>query len=410
MRLNRWLVVGLACIGIVLILGLIKFMQIRAAIAFGNSFPEPSETVEVVRADLSEWQQKITVTGNVRASREVEMRTELGGRISKIGFTPGGPVSAGDILLQLDTAEEQAQLAAIRPEIALAELEFTRFADLVGKNAVSRQQYDRAKSALAIAKAQAASVRETIANKTIIAPFDGIAGIHDFEVGQVVSANSVVTNLIGGLDKLWVDFSLPQQYAQLAMGTPVLIDVDGDFGTSFTAIVNAVEPRVSSTTRSVRSRAELVDLSGTIKPGSIVRVTVPVGAKTNAFRIASTAVRRDSFGNYVFILNKDDKGAWRAARKPVEVSVRANDYSIITSGLEVGDTVATLGSFKLRQGIWVKIAEQQSLSPANTEPQVINEPSVEPQPEANSAESPILPDSPTLEQKASSDITVEEGQ
>ena len=355
MRINRWLVVVLAAIAVVLVLGFIKFTQIRAAIAFGNSFPETSETVEAITAERSDWQQKITVVGQLRASREVALRNEFGGVVAKVGFVSGAPVEAGQVLLQLNVAEERASLAAIEPEIALARLDFERLEGLVERQAISQQEYDRAKVAFDVAKARASSVREVIAKKTVVAPFAGISGIHDFEVGEFLAPNSLVTRLVGGLDRLWVDFSMPQEQLKLVVGENVQVVVSDISPASLKAKVVAVEPSVSEFTRSIRVRAELVNASSKITPGTMVKVTVPVAAPISIFWLPSLAVRRDSFGNYVFVLNKDEEGKYRASRRPVSVLSSSGDSSVIDSGLVLGELIATKGSFKLRDGIWAKL-------------------------------------------------------
>ena len=360
MRVNRWIIVGAACFGLVLVLGFIKFMQIRAAIAFGESFPEPSETVEIQAVEFSDWQARISVIGEVRASRELVLRNEVEGIIAKIGFESGGQVEEGDILLQLDISEEEARLEAIEPQIELARQDVKRVSGLTDQSAVSRQRADGFRAQLAISKAEAASVREIIANKTVVAPFTGYAGLHDFEIGEYLPANTLITNLVGNLDTLWVDFSVPQRYAQLQAGEQVTITAPDVTDLVLTANVSAVEPNISSESRNLNARAVLADPNRLLKPGVIVRVSAPIGEPRRIVRLPSTAVRTDTFGSYVFTLIKDGSKQWRAARRPVVVIAKDGDDSIITQGLEPGEEIATTGSFKLREGLLVYQSQEQS--------------------------------------------------
>ena len=369
MRTKRWITVAGICLGLVLILGFIKFMQIRAAIAFGESFPEPSETVEIRIVEFSQWQPRISVIGEARASREVALRNEVEGIVAKIGFVSGGEVKQGDILLQLDISEEQAQLEAIQPQIELARQNVKRISGLADKSAVSRQQADNFNSQLAISRAQAASVKEVIANKTVVAPFSGTAGLHDFEIGEYLSANTLITNLVGDLDTLWIDFSLPQRYAGLKTGTPVSVRAPDVTDIELKAEVVAVEPNISSVSRNLRARATLIDPERRIKPGTIVRVFTPVDESERVVRLPSTAVRTDTLGSYVFLLNKDAQQDWRAQRRPVTVRAREEGFTIISDGLTPGEVVATTGSFKLSEGLLVyqskeRQTEQQNAAPA----------------------------------------------
>lgn len=356
MRVNRWVIVALICVSLVAILGAIKFTQIRAAIAFGNSFPEPSETVAAVTASFSNWQPSISVIGEVRASREVVVQTEVAGVIAKVGFASAAQVRQGQMLLQLDIAEESAQLEMIRPEVELAKIEVDRLTPLVAKNAVSRQLFDQAQANLAIARARLLSIQEIIAKKTVLAPFSGTVGIHQFEVGQVLDSNVVVTQLVGELEQLWVDFFLPQKFANLAVGTTVTVSATDIIDQTLTGRVIAVEPIVSRQSRSVRARASLENASGELKPGLIVQVNALVGAARQVVRLPNTAVRRDAFGNFVFALQKDADGGWRAHRKPIKVISSDSRDAIVTAGVEVGDMIAATGSFKLREGLLVKVS------------------------------------------------------
>jgi membrane fusion protein (multidrug efflux system) len=359
MRLKPWQVVAAVCVGLVVVLGFIKFMQIRAAIAFGESFPEPSETVEIQTTEFSSWQAEISVVGEVRASREVALRNEAEGVIAIIGFQAGGQVKAGDILLQLDIGEEQASLEVIAPQVKLAQLDLKRISGLVNRKAVSQQDADRAAVQLAVAEGQRAAVKAVIANKTVIAPFDGFAGLHDFEVGEFLSANSVITDLVGDLDTLWIDFSVPQRYSGLSSYTAVLIDA-AEFGTDrLSATISALEPMISSQSRSLNIRAVLDNKKRLLKPGAIVNVFAPVGDVRQIVRLPNTAVRLDSFGAYVFVLTKDSGDQWRASRRPITVVAKQDYDSIISTGLQAGEVVATMGSFKLREGLLVYQAKDK---------------------------------------------------
>ena len=362
MRTRRWLAVASLCFGLVAVLGFTKYMQIRAAIAFGASFPEPSETVEIETVVAGEWQARISVIGEVRASRELLLRNEMEGMVASIGFTSGAEIKAGDVLMQLDIGEERARLEVIKPEIDLARQDVKRLSGLVSRKAVSQQEADRVAAQLAAAEGQADSVREVIANKTVIAPFDGVAGLHDFEVGEFVPANTVITKLVGGLDKLWIDFSVPQKYSGISAGAQIELQMSNSEHRRSVAMVQAVESSISSESRSLRVRALFDNQGRELRPGGTVTVFVPIGETRQIVRLPNTAVRMDTFGSYVFVLSKDSESQWRASRRAVTVAAKEAYSSIVTSGLQVGEVVATTGSFKLREGLLVYAAKPQSLS------------------------------------------------
>jgi membrane fusion protein (multidrug efflux system) len=368
---KRWLAVVAICLSIFLILALVKFFQIRAAIAFGESFPEPSETVEFQSIAYSSWQPQIKVSGEVRAPQEVELRNEVAGVIAKIGFNSGASIEKGQLLLQLDIAEEQAQLSALQPQIALAEKDFKRLSGIKNKQAVSQQLIDQARSQLGVVNGQAASIKESITNKTIVAPFDGNSGLHDFEVGEYIEADTLVAWLVGNTEELWIDFQLPQQHGKIETGQTITAEAPELFKGQRVGQVLVVGPAFSRATRSLAVRAAIANQDNTITPGSFVTVSAPTGVEQTIIRLPSTAVRFDSFGSYVFFLEQQSQ-QWRAKRQPVTVLAKEQYQTILQADLSEGMTVATVGAYKLREGLLVKLSGNGVLSPAAENPVDVN--------------------------------------
>ncbi len=358
---KRWLAVTAICVSIFAVLGFIKFMQIRAAIAFGESFPEPSETVQSAVLQLSDWQPQLKVSGELRAPKELVLRNEVAGVIADIGFVAGSQVKQGDKVLQLDVAEEMARLNALEAQVDLAEKDFRRLSGIKNERAVSKQLVDQARSRLDVAKADLANVKESIANKTVIAPFDGMIGLHDLEVGEYMAANTVVTRLVGDTSILWVDFNLPQQLSDINIGDAVVVEIEGVNNAAFSATVSVVEPGFSRSTRGLGVRAVLNNVNGVLKPGAFVNVVAPIGESRAVWRVPSAAVRSDAFGNFIHILKRDDKQQLRSARMPVFELAKQGAESILSaeSKLEAGLRYATVGAYKLRDGVLVKLADSR---------------------------------------------------
>ncbi len=223
MKFNRWMKVAIASFLVIAALATYKVMEIKAAIAFGESFPEHSETVELVVAEKQSYLESVRVLGEVISPQQVALRSELQGRIVEVGFRSGENVAKDQLLLQLDISEELAQLDSANARMDLAETIFKRNSELRKRNAVSQEQLDRAKAELATIKAEIAGLKSTIRKKTIRAPFAGVTGIHQFEVGQFLLGNVLITQLVGKQDFLWVDFSLPQFYPALESGTKIQV-------------------------------------------------------------------------------------------------------------------------------------------------------------------------------------------
>lgn len=366
MSMRRWLWTLLGCVVLVAGLAAFKVSQIRDAIAFAESFPEQSETIEVVVAQPRDWQPTVVASGEVIAIRSLELRNEVEGKIIALGFKAGAKVNQGQLLLQLDSREEQARLNAANAQTTLAQLATKRYQKLLNQNAASRDRYDQAQSELAVAKANAESLRALIDKKTLRAPFDAVSGLHHLEVGQFVAANTLITHLIGIDQQVWVDFNLPQQQSAVSLNTAVNITSAGLLKQAMPGVVIARDAAVMSQSRNLRFRAQVNDAEGLLKPGALVEVEVPMTDKQAAMSLPATAIRRDSFGAYVYLIvetvDEQHNKIQRAQKQAVVLGPNQGEQIIILSGVEKGDVVASNGAYKLRSGLLVNVKKQQETS------------------------------------------------
>ncbi len=358
----RWLWLLLVCALVAAGLGALKFMQVRQAIKFAESFPERSESVTLLIAQPDEWQQTYRTIGELRATQSLELRTEVDGKISGVGFIGGDSVNRGQLLLHLDSSEEEAQLRAIRAQLNLAELELKRHADLLGKKLVSRSDYDISRANRDVLSANAAALTATITKKTLKAPFDAYSSLHTLEIGQFLAANSLVSTLTGESHNYWVDFKLPQDKLSLSPGGAVQVSGHGISNGPLTAQVISADSRVASASRSLGYRALLGNPPATLKAGSVVDVEVVTEVMEGVFRLPANAVRKTNFGASVYVLAEAEDGAaatYRATRKEVTVGAVDGSEVIIVAGLKAGDRVAAIGAFKLQDGILVNVVERE---------------------------------------------------
>ena len=358
----RWLWLLLVCVLVAAVLGGLKFMQVRQAIAFANSFPERSEAVTALIAQPGEWQRTYRTIGELRATQTLELRTEVDGKISSIGFVGGDRIKQGQLLLQLDSSEEQAQLRAMRAQRDLAELELKRNAELLARKLVSKSDYDIARANRDVLTSNAAALEATIAKKTLTAPFDAYTSLHTLEVGQFLAANSMISTLTGESPNYWVDFKLPQDKLGLSPGDTVQVSGHGIRHDPLAAQIISADSRVASDSRSLGYRALLTDPPATLKAGSVVDVEVVTEVIKGVFRLPASAVRKTNFGASVYVLADAKAGAaaaYRATRKEVTVGAIEGSEIIIVSGLEAGDRVAAIGAFKLQDGMLANIVERK---------------------------------------------------
>ena len=351
MKLIHWAILLSCCALVTAGLGYYKYRQIQAAIAFGASFPETVEAVEAFTVVGDSWQDRTRVTADVVALRRVDVRAELAGRITEVGFSSGGSVSAGQLLLRLDTSEEDARLAAAEAEEEIARLALVRAEQLLDRGAGTAENRDVARARHDAAIAASARERAVIAKRILRAPFSGHAGLHDFESGQYLDSGTIVTRIVADDGDVWLEFPLPQQHADLALGTRVRWFADNAEGT---ATVSARDAAVEAVSRNVRFRARATDAD--LVPGMVVTIDVPVGPARAVAAVPSPAVRRDAFGANVYVLVPAEEGAIapeRAQRREVVLGPERDGMTLVLSGIDPGERIAATGAFKLRDGVLV---------------------------------------------------------
>jgi membrane fusion protein (multidrug efflux system) len=344
---SRWLITLAACLVVVAALAAFKVMQIRAAIAFGKSFPEPSATVEATTAVPGRFATQVQTLGEVVAPQALELRNEVEGRIAAVNFASGDKVEADAVLVQLDISEESARLKAALARLELARLNLDRLERLLTQQTVSEDLVDKARAEAAITAAEVEALRAIIAKKTLRAPFAAVAGLHQLTPGEFLQANTLVASLVGVNDFTWVDFNLPLAQAGVAVGTEVEVRHGG---AAFSGEVIARDASASATSRNLRLRARVA--GGQVIPANaVVEVEVPTGTREQLL-IPATALLKDAMGDYVYVLNPEPAAkGYRAERRTLTLTGRDETTASVAAGLADGELVATQGAFKLRQGL-----------------------------------------------------------
>lgn len=339
-----------------------KATQLRAAGAASATLPEPTAAITAAVAAERAYRGSATAIGTVRALRSVTLRNELPGTVRQVRLTPGQVVEAGTVLVALDVAVEQADLQAQRARAELAERTLGRTERLSTDGAVSREELDRARVDRDVALAEIARIRAIIERKTIRAPFRARVGIADVHPGQYLSEGTELTTLQGVEDAVHVDFSVAQTVAaNLRVGERVEVFAPGEPEAHPAAVV-AVDARVNPDTRNAMVRARL---SGdhVPGPGASVRVRVPTGPEQAAVVVPVSALRKGPAGDHVFVIAPGQDGQTRASLRQVRSGDVIGDEVVILEGLEAGEQVATSGSFKLREGALVHVADPSAPAP-----------------------------------------------
>jgi membrane fusion protein (multidrug efflux system) len=345
-------------VGLVIVLVGIKVMQF--AKMMGSPMVMPPTTVSSVVVKEEDWAPKLSAVGSVSAVQGAVVSTELGGVVSKIAFENGSTAKKGDLLMQLDTSAEEAQLHSAEADLALARADVERSRDLAARKVISRADSDSAESKFNRLNAVVDQMRSNIRKKTVVAPFDGQLGIRQVNVGQSIDARLPVVQLTA-LDPVFVDFSLPEQYlSQLSNGLDVNVRVDALPDHDFKGKLTAVNSMVDSVTRNVTAQATLQNPEHTLRPGMFAKVEVVLPTKGKALVIPGSAVSYAPFGDSVYVIEKkkDPKSGKESQvlrQQFVRIGEARGDFVSVTQGLKGGETIVSTGVFKLRNGMTVTI-------------------------------------------------------
>jgi membrane fusion protein (multidrug efflux system) len=347
-------------------LGYFKLRQVQAAVK-GGAFQPPPAAVTTIVAKQETWPSTLSVVGTTAPVHGVTVSADLPGTVDTITFDSGNFVHEGDVLVQLDTRQERAQLAAMEAQRDLAKINYNRMQQLVNDGVISRMEYDKSSAEQRQTEANVGEIKATIQRKTIRAPFSGILGIRQVNLGQYMSAGTAIVSL-QALNPIYANFNVPQQVmSQMRPGQNVKISTDGASGHEYTGRVNALESTVDESTRNVQVQATLANPENKLRPGMFVQVEVGVGAQRSLFPLPASAINYAPFGDSVYIvtdLKGPDGKTYRGVRQQfVKIAGARGDQVGIVSGLNQGDEVVTSGAFKLRNG--AAVAVNNKIQPGN---------------------------------------------
>ena len=339
-------------------LGFIKFRQFQAMADQFAAMQPPPDAVTTIVAEQEDWPATLSAIGTVAAVQGVTVSADLPGIVDRITFESGRAVQQGDPLVYLDTRQEQAQIAAAEAQLELTRVNFERMQGLVQQDAVSRAEFDSAAAAHKQAEARLREIRATIERKTIRAPFSGILGIRQANVGQYLTGGDPVVPL-QSLNPIYVNFGIPQQdAAAVRLGRRVRITAE-EMATEFSGRVSALDSVVDETTRNVTVQATLANPEGKLRPGMFVQAQVVLGASTKVIALPASAINYAPYGDSVFVVSdlKDPKGQpYRGVRQQVvKLGPARGDQIAVLSGINAGEEIVTSGVFKLRNGAAVRV-------------------------------------------------------
>lgn len=356
MNITKWLLVIIILAGTIFGLHSYKSSLQQAAKTQAASMPEMAATVTAVKVRNISYQKKIQVSGEVQAFKFLMLNNELAGEIIRLNAASGSVVNKGQVLVELDHRDEDARLMAAKATLMLHKQTLDRNIALQKSHGISEERVDQARAAVQIAESDIVVITTAIDKKILTAPFTAKVGIHTLEVGQYLDKNSKVLELVGINDFTWIDFNLPQLYQELDLASTVKISPMNQ-DAEFEASIIAIDPQLSKLSRHLKYRVQLPSSTLSLKPNTLVSVMVIIANESTYATVPDLAIKRDALGNYVFVLEADGEGSYRAKQVPVELGERQGEQVMILAGVEVGQLIANKGAFKLFPGMKVYLAK-----------------------------------------------------
>jgi membrane fusion protein, multidrug efflux system len=364
-RMMRWfIIVGLLLALLVgALVGFNAFRSHMIAQFFANNKPPPA-SVAVAEAKSEVIPNLMTAVGDLVAVHQVNVTSDVSGRIIDIMFTAGTTVSAGTPLVQLFDAPEQGDLASFKAQATGAQLALDRAKQLAARQFGPQATADAAQATYDQANAGIAKTLAIISQKVVRAPFDGELGVRHVEVGQYLTAGTQIVTLTD-LSTLYVNFTVTEKdSAALKVGQTVRILVDAYPGRTFEAKITTIEPQIAADTRNIRVQATIANPDRILKPGMFTTTTVVLPEKPPVVTVPETAVDYTLYGDSVFLITEkketDGKTSLTVVRTFVQTGNRVGGRVEVLTGLKAGDRVVAVGQLKLQSGAAVAISSDPS--------------------------------------------------
>jgi membrane fusion protein, multidrug efflux system len=355
-------IAGIVAVGALCVLGYGWFSSSDAAGKQQAAVAFPPTKVATVTVTPSDLRRSISAIGTLEAVQQALISAEVNGRIEKLYFQAGQQVKKGDLLLQIDDAEEQADLERYRAQMRFAKKSLNRAKKLKGLSA-SQSRIDETQTEVDQSKANIAHTLAVIEKKRVEAPFDGSLGIRKVHRGEFVTPGTAIVTLTD-TRQYFLNFSVAERLLpKISVGQAVELRVDAIPSKVFAATVSSIEPQVDQNTHTVLIQARLNDSAHPLYPGMFAHVSVQLDPNKQVLLLPETAVQTSTYGNSVYVVTKNERSGYSVTRVAVKTGQRQDGQVVIRQGISDGDTVVISGQNRLRDGAAVALKEAVSITP-----------------------------------------------
>jgi membrane fusion protein, multidrug efflux system len=340
-----------------------KFFQVSQMVK--NIPIPPPPVVAATTVHRSEWQSYLSGVGSLVAVAGIDVNSEVAGKVKSIHFESGQSVQSGKLLVELDTATDEAELKGLEAAYQLEKVKFARSQQLIARNFISKSDYDLNKATLDEAQAVVNAKKAVIEKKRIVAPFTGQLGIRKINVGQYLAPGDAIVPL-QKLNPIYADFTLPEQHlASLNVGQTLTITVQAHPGKVFDGRITAINSGIDEATRSVKIRATLDNAEKLLHPGMFVEVQLLLNDTKSVLTVPDTAISYNPYGDSVFVIEPDKQGFKVQLKQIVTGETREGRVEVV-KGLNENDRVVSAGQVKLQNGMTVVLDKKPA--PSEREP------------------------------------------
>jgi membrane fusion protein (multidrug efflux system) len=333
-------------------------------------FPSPSlaqtkpTPVFVAPVERVAFFDEIEALGTLQANENVNLVSNVTERIITINFEDNQRVKKGDVLVEMDAAEEEAELAEEKSRRTEAQRQVNRLKPLVSRGAASKSVLDEQQRELSTSAARIKAIQSRINERIIVAPFDGIVGIRNISVGAMAQPDTIITT-IDDDSVMKLDFSIPEIFlANLEPGIEIKATASAYPDRVFTGRVSSIDSRIDPITRSVMARVLLQNDEGLLKAGMLMRLKLRKNPR-QALIVPEEAIITVGDVNSVMIIQEGEDVT--AERQPVKIGARRNGDVEILDGLEEGQKVITHGALRVRSGATVNVKAVETNNESLTE-------------------------------------------
>ncbi len=333
--------------------GFIAYAKYQAIQAAMNAPPRPemAEAVVLAKSKPIRVRQSTSSIGTVIAPQSVNLKTEMTGTVSAMSIQSGAIVEQGQVLVQLDTSVEKAQLQGAKAQQRIALSTYKRTKQAADAKAVTELELEQSEAILAQAESEVQRLEAIIRKKTLFAPFRARVGLCDVHLGQYLPEGTPIAMLQGIEDYIHIDFALPQKVADsIQLNDQVKLLLDSD---PILAKIIAIDSQADKITRSLFARARVDHPPATMQPNDSVKVEVEFGPFIDGVLVPSSSIRRTPSGSFIFLAVPDDKGELRAKSQPIVPSKTIGEEVVVIHGLGTDALIVADGSFKLLDGALV---------------------------------------------------------